>query len=269
MCQGNYADLRNLNLENYKDKEVPIGISNRHIHPVSYTHLDVYKRQAHWSPFHGGMYAVLESVTRLVAMGGDYKTARLTLQEYFEKVKKDPIRWGKPLAALLGAFKAQRELSIPAIGGKDSMSGSFKEINVPPTLVSFAVGVIDDSLVLSPEFKGEGHKLVLLKSQCDANLAPDFAYQKQLYDTVARWNAQGKVLAAISLKAVSYTHLACCASLTSRAGVSAALLWKSWRIPVPPRVFPFGIPLKTVLTLSYISQRPAAPYKGLSTLLRS
>ncbi len=155
---------------------------------------------AHWSPFHGGMYAVLESVTRLVAMGGDYKTARLTLQEYFEKVKKDPIRWGKPLAALLGAFKAQRELSIPAIGGKDSMSGSFKEINVPPTLVSFAVGVIDDSLVLSPEFKGEGHKLVLLKSQCDANLAPDFAYQKQLYDTVARWNAQGKVLAAISLK---------------------------------------------------------------------
>ncbi len=155
---------------------------------------------AHWSPFHGGMYAILESVTRLVAMGGDYKTSRLTLQEYFEKVKKDPLRWGKPLAALLGAFKAQRGLGIPAIGGKDSMSGSFKDINVPPTLVAFAVGVTEEDKVLSPEFKAPGHKLILLRSQRDANLVPDFAYQKKIYEAVAAWNRDGKISAAISLK---------------------------------------------------------------------
>lgn len=155
---------------------------------------------AHWSPFHGGLYAVLESVTRLVAMGGDAKTVRLTLQEYFEKLKKDPYRWGKPLSALLGAYKAQRELDIPAIGGKDSMSGSFKDMNVPPCLLSFAVGVTTDDLVLSPEFKEGGHTLVLLRGKHDPNLVPDFAYEKQLYDTVMAWNKGGKIAAAVSLK---------------------------------------------------------------------
>ncbi|MEG0874130.1 MAG: phosphoribosylformylglycinamidine synthase [Clostridiales bacterium] len=155
---------------------------------------------AHWSPFHGGVYAVLESVTRLVAMGGDYKTVRLTLQEYFEKLKKDSIRWGKPLAALLGAFTAQRGFDIPAIGGKDSMSGSFKEINVPPSLVSFAVGVTEDNKVLSPEFKQGGSKLVLLSAKRDANLIPDFQHQKALFETVQKWNTEGKILSAISLK---------------------------------------------------------------------
>lgn len=177
---------------------------------------------AHWSPFHGGMYAVLESITRLVAMGGDYKTARLTLQEYFEKLKKDPIRWGKPLAALLGAFKVQRSLGIPAIGGKDSMSGSFKEINVPPTLVSFAVGVTQDTKVLSPEFKGEGHKLVLLKAKKDANLVPDFKHQKKIYDTVLGWNDQGKVLSAISLREGGIAEALLHATLGNAIGVDLA-----------------------------------------------
>ncbi|MDO4541274.1 MAG: phosphoribosylformylglycinamidine synthase, partial [Bacillota bacterium] len=174
---------------------------------------------AHWSPFHGGLYAVLESVTRLVAMGGDHRTARLTLQEYFEKLKKDPIRWGKPLAALLGAFKAQRSLGIPAIGGKDSMSGSFKEINVPPTLVSFAVGVTEDKKVLSPEFKAEGHKLVLLKSKRDANLVPDFENQKKLFDAVAAWNQQGQILSAISLKEGGIAEALLYATLGNALGV--------------------------------------------------
>ena len=133
-------------------------------------------------------------------MGGHYQTARLTLQEYFEKLKDVPYRWGKPLAALLGAYKAQRAFGVPAIGGKDSMSGSFKDMNVPPSLISFAVGLTDDQKVLSPELKGSGHQLVLLKSQFDANLVPDFDHQKALYDTVATWNRQGKILSAMSLK---------------------------------------------------------------------
>ena len=94
------------------------------------------------SPFHGAMYAVIDSVTKMVAMGADYKTIRLTFQEYFEKLGQDPKRWGKPMAALLGALRVQKELSIPSIGGKDSMSGTFMDINVPPTLVSFAVAAV-------------------------------------------------------------------------------------------------------------------------------
>ena len=155
---------------------------------------------AHWSPFHGGLYAVLDSVTRLVAMGGDYRSARLTLQEYFEKLKKDPHRWCKPLSALLGAFTAEEALGIPGIGGKDSMSGSFKDIHVPPCLLSFAVDVTEDRKVMSPEFKGPDHRLVLIQSKRDENLIPDFDRQKQIYDKVMELNAKGQILSAISLK---------------------------------------------------------------------
>ncbi|HMM05774.1 MAG TPA: phosphoribosylformylglycinamidine synthase [Clostridiales bacterium] len=155
---------------------------------------------AHWSPFHGGLYAVLDSVTRLAALGGDYKTARLTLQEYFEKLKKDPRRWGKPLAALLGAFTAEQALGIPAIGGKDSMSGSFQDLNVPPCLLSFAVDICGDHKVLSPEFKGPNHRLMLLMTKYDENLVPDFARQKEIYEKVLKMNEQGQILSAVSLK---------------------------------------------------------------------
>lgn len=155
---------------------------------------------AHWSPFHGGLYAVLESVTRLVAMGGDYKSARLTLQEYFEKLKKNPHRWGKPLSALLGALTAERALHIPAIGGKDSMSGSFKDIHVPPCLLSFAVDITADQKVLSPEFKGAGHHLVMLLGKHDENLVPDFEREKEIYEKVMAMNEKGQILSAVSLK---------------------------------------------------------------------
>lgn len=177
-----------------------LPVMNAHTTTTSLMTHGFNPKLAHWSPFHGGLYAVLESITRLVAMGGHYQTARLTLQEYFEKLKDVPYRWGKPLAALLGAYKAQRAFGVPAIGGKDSMSGSFKDMNVPPSLISFAVGLTDDQKVLSPELKGSGHQLVLLKSQFDANLVPDFDHQKALYDTVATWNRQGKILSAMSLK---------------------------------------------------------------------
>lgn len=156
---------------------------------------------AHWSPFHGGLYAVLDSVTRLVAMGGDYRTARLTLQEYFEKLKKDPRRWGKPLSALLGAFTAEEALGLPGIGGKDSMSGSFKDIHVPPCLLSFAVDITEDSKVLSPEFKGAGHRLVLIQSKRDENLIPNFQRQKEIFEKVMELNEKGQILSAVSLKA--------------------------------------------------------------------
>ena len=174
---------------------------------------------AHWSPFHGGLYAVLESVTRLAAMGGDYKRSRLSLQEYFEKLKKDPRRWGKPLAALLGAFRAEQALNIPAIGGKDSMSGSFKDLNVPPSLLSFAVDVCADQMVLSPEFKGPGHNLVMLKAKYDENLVPDFEYQKQIYEKVLEMNAKGQIFAAVSLKEGGIAEALIHASLGNAIGV--------------------------------------------------
>ena len=115
-----------------------------------------------WSPYHMAFYSVVESVAKLAAMGGDYRKARLTFQEYFERLGTDKTRWGKPFAALLGAYKAQMDLGIAAIGGKDSMSGSFGEIDVPPSLISFAVGYEKASRVISPEFKMPGNKLVLL-----------------------------------------------------------------------------------------------------------
>src|SRR5699024_4881456 len=93
-----------------------------------------------WSPFHGGYFAVIESLAKIVAMGGDYKKSRLTFQEYFERLGEDETKWGKPFSALLGAYLVQKNLDTPSIGGKDSMSGTFEDINVPPTLVSFAVG---------------------------------------------------------------------------------------------------------------------------------
>ena len=116
-----------------------------------------------WSPFHGAVYAVIEAAAKITAMGGDYSTIRLTLQEYFERLGDDPKKWGKPFAALLGALYAQEELGIPAIGGKDSMSGTFEELNVPPTLVAFAVALTDANCVLSPEFKSTDSTVVLVE----------------------------------------------------------------------------------------------------------
>ncbi len=136
------------------------------------------------SPYHGAVYAVVESIAKVVAAGGSRKQCWLTFQEYFERTKNSPVRWGKPLAALLGAYSAQTKLGIGAIGGKDSMSGSFEEIDVPPTLVSFAVSVADAGMVLSPEFKQAGNQVVLLLPEYDQNGLPDFESVKQVFDTV-------------------------------------------------------------------------------------
>ena len=124
------------------------------------------------SPYHGAYLAVVESVCKLIASGADFKDVYLTFQEYFEHPNRDPRRWGKPLAALLGAFKAQLELGIGAIGGKDSMSGTFEDLDVPPTLVSFAVTTSTTDRIVSNDFKGAGHKVVILRPEFDKDGLP-------------------------------------------------------------------------------------------------
>ena len=147
------------------------------------------------SPYHGAYLAVVESVCKLIAHGGSFEEVYLTFQEYFEKPKADPARWGKPMAALLGAFKAQKDFEIASIGGKDSMSGSFENIDVPPTLVSFAVTTDDIDCVVSPEFKKAGSKVYLLKPQYTENNLPDAASLKALFTRVTALMRTGKVYA--------------------------------------------------------------------------
>nr|WP_288323273.1 phosphoribosylformylglycinamidine synthase [uncultured Peptostreptococcus sp.] len=152
-----------------------------------------------WSTFHGAMNAVVESVAKLVALGGEYSSARLTFQEYFERLGKNPSSWGKPFAALLGAYYAQTEFEIPAIGGKDSMSGTFKDINVPPTLVSFAVNTQDAGKVVSQEIKKAGSKLVLVEAVEKDYAFPDFDQMKKNFDIITKAIMEEKVLTTYAL----------------------------------------------------------------------
>ena len=153
-----------------------------------------------WSPFHGAVYAIVEAVAKVVAIGGDHRKIKLTLQEYFERLGTDAVKWGKPFSALLGALHAQQQFGIAAIGGKDSMSGTFKELNVPPTLVAFAVNVVKANVVISPEFKQIGSQVVLVPIIRDQYELPDFAALSRNYDTMTQLIAQGKVIAAHTIK---------------------------------------------------------------------
>ncbi|MFO7611153.1 MAG: phosphoribosylformylglycinamidine synthase subunit PurQ, partial [Clostridia bacterium] len=153
-----------------------------------------------WSPFHGALYAVLESVSKVVAMGGDASKIRLTLQEYFEKLGKDPSKWGKPFSALLGAYYAQKKLGVPAVGGKDSMSGTFMDIDVPPTLVSFAVAVDEASKVVSSEFKKPGSDVVLVGLPVDEDHIPDLTVAMEKYREFKMYVDKGQVLSAMTVK---------------------------------------------------------------------
>lgn len=147
-----------------------------------------------WSPFHGAVYAIVESVSKYVAIGGDYKKAYLTLQEYFERLRHDPERWGKPFSAILGAYYAQKQLKIAAIGGKDSMSGSYNELDVPPTLVSFCIGETDTTKVVSNEFKQSNSKVVFLQTKMGKEDIIDFEDLKENYEIVNKLINEGKVL---------------------------------------------------------------------------
>ncbi len=151
------------------------------------------------SPFHGALYAVVDSVTKLVAMGGDYSKARLTFQEYFERLGENPEKWGKPFSALLGALKAQLQLEIPAIGGKDSMSGTFMDIHVPPTLISFAVTAVDAENVISSEFKKAGSHLVWVYADRDQEEILDFEQYKNNMKRVQQLVEEKKILAALNV----------------------------------------------------------------------
>ncbi len=146
------------------------------------------------SPYHGAYLAVVESVSKLIATGAKYEDVYLTFQEYFEKPTKVATRWGKPLSALLGAFKAQKNLGIGSIGGKDSMSGSFEKLDVPPTLISFAVTMGKTSEVISPEFKKAGNKVVLLKPEYDENGLPVTESLIALYNQVTALSREGKAV---------------------------------------------------------------------------
>ena len=152
-----------------------------------------------WSPYHGAAYAVTESVARIVATGGDYKKIRFTFQEYFRRMTEDPKRWSQPFAALLGAYAAQLGFGLPSIGGKDSMSGTFNDIDVPPTLVSFAVDVAKLQDVITPEFKKAGSKLVWLRAPKDQYDLPDYAAIMDQYEKLHNDMQAGKVLSAYAL----------------------------------------------------------------------
>lgn len=149
-----------------------------------------------WSPFHGAVYSVVESVARSVVLGGDYKNIRLTFQEYFESLGDDRTKWGKPFSALLGAYLVQSELGIAAIGGKDSMSGTFKELDVPPTLVSFAVNITNVNQTISPEFKEADSKVVWVKINRDEYGLPVFDDLKDKYEKIHDLTSSAKILAA-------------------------------------------------------------------------
>jgi len=157
-------------------------------------------RLSKWSPFHGAVYAVVEAVAKVVAMGGDYHSIRLTLQEYFERLGVDAVKWGKPFSALLGALHAQQSFGIAAIGGKDSMSGTFKELSVPPTLVAFAVNVVKANIVISPEFKQIGSQVVLVPLVRNQYELPEFADLGRNYEGITALIAAGKVIAAHTVK---------------------------------------------------------------------
>ena len=152
-----------------------------------------------WSPYHGAVYAVLDSVAKIVAAGGDYKKIRLTFQEYFQRLGENPARWGQPFAALLGAYNAQKGFKLPSIGGKDSMSGSFEDIDVPPTLVSFAVDYNKASAIVTPELKKAGSQLIRISLPFDEYGIPVYEEAMKAYAKIYELASAGKILSAYAI----------------------------------------------------------------------
>lgn len=172
-----------------------------------------------WSPYHGAEYAVLTSVAKIVASGGDFTKIRFTFQEYFKRMTEDSRRWGEPMAALLGAYDAQMKLGLPSIGGKDSMSGTFNDIDVPPTLCSFAVDVAKLSDVVTPELKEAGNVLVRFDIKKDAYDLPDYAYIMDMYAKVTKLIHQGAVKSAYALTGKGAAEAAAKMAFGNKLGV--------------------------------------------------
>lgn len=177
-----------------------------------------------WSPYHGGLYAVTDAVAKLVSAGGSYKRVRLSLQEYFEKLGNAPDRWGKPFSALLGAVTAQNAFETAAIGGKDSMSGSFKTLNVPPTLIAFAVTVGKATDVVTPELKSAGSTLWMLRAKRDAAECPDFETLKAGYDVLLAAMERGDVVSAYAVGAGGVAAALTKMALGNRIGFEVSAL---------------------------------------------
>ncbi len=152
-----------------------------------------------WSPYHGAVYAVVESVAKIVANGGDYKKIRFTFQEYFRRMSEDPKRWSQPFAALLGAYDAQMGFGLPSIGGKDSMSGTFNDIDVPPTLVSFAVDIAKDKDIITPEFKKAGSKIVLMEVPRNEYDLPEYDKVMDAYEKFHADVQAGNIISAYAI----------------------------------------------------------------------
>ncbi len=179
-----------------------------------------------WSPYHMAYYSVIEAITKLSAMGGNYKRARLTLQEYFERLGKNEIKWGKPFAALLGAYQAQMDLGIPAIGGKDSMSGTFGDLDVPPSLVAFAIDVEKAKDIISPEFKNTDSKIVLLIAEKNEDMTLKVQGFKNNLERLYKLIKEGKVISASSIKFGGIAEALTKMTLGNRIGVEIEELTK-------------------------------------------
>lgn len=186
-----------------------------------------------WSPYHGAEYAVLTSVAKIVAAGGDFTKIRFTFQEYFKRMTEDSTRWGEPMAALLGAYDAQMKLGLPSIGGKDSMSGTFNDIDVPPTLCSFAVDVAKLSDVVTPELKEAGNLLVKFGIKKDEYDLPDFRFIMQLYSGITKLMREGVVKSAYALSGKGIAEAVAKMAFGNKLGVEfdTSRPWKDYFRP--------------------------------------
>ncbi len=172
-----------------------------------------------WSPYHGGAYAVIESMCKLVSTGCDYKNIRLSFQEYFEKLGEDGEKWGKPFSALLGTQEVMDYFEIPAIGGKDSMSGSFKELNVPPTLISFGVTKVLASKVITPELKERGNNIYLIKHNAKENFMPNLEQLKNNFELIKKGIENNEIISAMTVREGGVIESICKMSFGNKVGV--------------------------------------------------
>lgn len=175
-----------------------------------------------WSPYHGAVYAVLESMARIVASGGDYRKIRFTFQEYFRRMSEEPSRWSQPFAALLGAYSAQIGFGLPSIGGKDSMSGTFNEVDVPPTLVSFAVDVANQQDIITPELKCAGNKLMIFKIAKDQYDLPVYGQVMAIYDAIHTLIQKKAIVSAYALDGKGIVAAVSKMAFGNRLGVTIA-----------------------------------------------
>ncbi len=172
-----------------------------------------------WSPYHGAIYAITESMAKIVAAGGNHKNIRFTFQEYFKRMTDDPTRWGQPFQALLGAFDAQVGFGLPSIGGKDSMSGTFNDIDVPPTLVSFAVDIAKGRDIITPELKSAGNKLVRFEIEKDDYQIPVYEKVQELYSAISELIASGVIVSAYALDQYGVAAAVCKMAFGNKLGV--------------------------------------------------